>query len=312
MGRIKLIPNSLYDVLTLLKEKTIDQVKEHYQGVHDEGIDKYIQLLSDQDYGFFTDDPTSFPDMSLEWATPSRLTNAILDFAANSNHQIDKIVAQLNMLGCRSLLLRFFEPIEMIAIEGILEVVSRSGINSAEIILVYDEGLASGLKTFHQRFLLVRSVTLHGAPENGEHYFQDMDLHLRLTTDKIASEESCGIVDESLFTSNIEHFTESMQFNSCLNCKVGIDRNGLIKNCPSMKVDYGSISEVSLEAVVNDKDFRKVWTIRKDDINVCKDCEFRHVCTDCRAYVVDDHKSIFPKPLKCNYDPYTATWLKSL
>ena len=47
--------------------------------------------------------------------------------------------------------------------------------------------------------------------------------------------------------------------------------------------------------------------IKKDQISVCKDCEFRYVCTDCRAYTQNSGDQ-YSKPLKCNYDPYTATW----
>jgi len=40
---------------------------------------------------------------------------------------------------------------------------------------------------------------------------------------------------------------------------------------------------------------------------VCKDCEFRYVCTDCRAYRADA-EDLYSKRARCSYDPYTATW----
>jgi hypothetical protein len=40
---------------------------------------------------------------------------------------------------------------------------------------------------------------------------------------------------------------------------------------------------------------------------VCKDCEFRYICTDCRAYLEDPYNE-YSKPLKCGYDPYTGEW----
>ena len=41
--------------------------------------------------------------------------------------------------------------------------------------------------------------------------------------------------------------------------------------------------------------------------NASKDCEFRYICTDCRAYV-EDPEDILSKPLKCGYNPYTGEW----
>ncbi len=49
------------------------------------------------------------------------------------------------------------------------------------------------------------------------------------------------------------------------------------------------------------------WRIKKDMIDVCKICEFRYICPDCRVFITDD-TDILSKPKKCNYDPITAVW----
>ena len=54
-------------------------------------------------------------------------------------------------------------------------------------------------------------------------------------------------------------------------------------------------------------DFKKYWFINKDQIAVCKDCEFRYICTDCRAYI-ENPEDMYSKPLKCAYNPYTSEW----
>ena len=43
------------------------------------------------------------------------------------------------------------------------------------------------------------------------------------------------------------------------------------------------------------------------DRRAYKDCEFRYICTDCRVFIQED-ANILSKPLKCNYNPYTALW----
>ena len=74
-----------------------------------------------------------------------------------------------------------------------------------------------------------------------------------------------------------------------------------------MAKSYGNIKDTSLIDVANSPEFQEVWHIKKDMIHVCKDCEFRHVCTDCRAYV-EDPDDILSKPLKCGHNPYTGEW----
>jgi hypothetical protein len=53
--------------------------------------------------------------------------------------------------------------------------------------------------------------------------------------------------------------------------------------------------------------FKDAWSINKDEILVCRDCEFRYICSDCRVFIEDPH-NIYSKPAKCKYDPYSATW----
>ena len=74
-----------------------------------------------------------------------------------------------------------------------------------------------------------------------------------------------------------------------------------------MQNGFGSVNDTQLKYVVTDKDFTSIWSITKDQISVCKDCEFRHICTDCRVYKENPNDE-FSKPLKCGYSPYTNEW----
>ena len=75
---------------------------------------------------------------------------------------------------------------------------------------------------------------------------------------------------------------------------------------------FGNIKNTSLEEALGQPDFKKYWNLTKDHIEVCKDCEFRYICTDCRAYTERTHTRSegldISKPLKCGYNPYTGEW----
>lgn len=79
-----------------------------------------------------------------------------------------------------------------------------------------------------------------------------------------------------------------------------------------MLQSFGNIKDTTLEDALNHKDFKKYWNLTKDKIEVCKDCEFRYICTDCRAYTERTHENEkgldTSKPLKCGYNPYTGEW----
>ncbi len=74
-----------------------------------------------------------------------------------------------------------------------------------------------------------------------------------------------------------------------------------------MKDSYGNIRDRSLLEAIQAPGFKEKWGISKDHISVCRDCEFRYACSDCRAYL-ENPDDAFSKPLKCGYDPYSATW----
>ena len=45
----------------------------------------------------------------------------------------------------------------------------------------------------------------------------------------------------------------------------------------------------------------------KDHINVCKDCEFRYCCHDCRPDSLSN--DVYAKPWYCTYNPYSGEWI---
>lgn len=73
-----------------------------------------------------------------------------------------------------------------------------------------------------------------------------------------------------------------------------------------MQKEYGHVSSTSLKQLLSNPDFIRTWKISKNEIDTCKVCEFRNICTDCRAYL--DSDSALDKPAKCSYDPITMQW----
>jgi len=118
---------------------------------------------------------------------------------------------------------------------------------------------------------------------------------------------SCDSISFDRMVINMDFYSECINFNSCLNRKISIDAQGNIKNCPSCTQSFGNIKDTTLKQALEHPDFKKFWSITKDQIDVCKDCEFRYMCTDCRVYIKDP-VNIYSQPSKCTYNPYIAKW----
>ncbi|GAA0713659.1 hypothetical protein GCM10009430_05700 [Aquimarina litoralis] len=310
-GSIQLIPNDLYKLIKEHEGNTIVEIKKKYDHKYDTIIDEYFEFLIDHEFVFFTTTPELFPKMSMNWYQPNTITNAIIDVGKQSDYDIHQALENLNELRCKHIEFRFFKKISLKEIKTIVAFLDdiKSSIISIDFTIPFDNNFKiETAQDFMYTYARVSSFRYYGSHENK--FIAPIDNrrgYIIITDTIINNEKCCGVIDSSLFSVNINTFTESQQFNSCLNRKISIDTNGHIKNCPSMMKSYGSIKAISLNEVVEQKEFKKYWNISKDKINVCKDCEFRHVCTDCRAYI-EDPENLYSKPLKCGYDPYTNTW----
>lgn len=310
-GDVKLIPNDLYKILVTYEGKNLKQIKQAYHHKYDTTIDEYFQFLLDNEFILFTTTPELFPKMSMDWYAPNEITHAILDIGKDSNYDIHKALKDLNKLHCKHIEMRFFRNVTLAALEVIVQFLDtlQSSILSIDFTIPYSNGFdTETMQDFLINFPRVSSFRMYGAAENT--FIPPIDVkrgYIIYSKNILKSEKCCGVIDPGLFSINIKTFTESLQHNSCLHGKTAIDVDGNIKNCPSMQTSFGSIEKTSISEAIRDTSYKQNWNVTKDQIQVCRDCEFRHICTDCRAYI-ENPKNPYSKPLKCGYDPYTNTW----
>jgi SPASM domain peptide maturase of grasp-with-spasm system len=307
----QLIPNSLFEILTKFPDKSIEEIKFSYKNEFDETIDEYLDFLVQKEYFFYCekDELELFPEIDLTWDNPSILTNAIVDIDKNSSHNFNEIVNQFELLGTKHFQLRCYDIKSISFFEGVLNELEERAILSVEFIIkASEETSLENLEILTGKFPRIHNLIVHSANENKVAKVDSTKIGNIIFTNQVIDNQShCGIISPDYFSINIQTFTESQKHNTCLNRKISIDVNGEIKNCPSMTKSYGNIRDTTLIEAIEKPGFKDMWFIHKDQIEVCKDCEFRHICTDCRAYIQDPN-NIYSKPAKCSYDPYTATW----
>ncbi len=304
------IPNSLYHILTEDKRISLDILKVKYPKNIDT-IEEYFQFLIDEDLGFFCPESelNEFPDLDLAWKNPSDITNAIID--VDNTTEIDSlklVLQQLDILKCSSVQVRIFTDLANEVITRISKYFENSRIRSVDIILKYDESKSvSFFKYLVESNQRIFSFIIHSSPFEDIIDIKGWNSQCIYTQKVIDSPLCCGVTNPNYFTVNLPFFTESQNHNTCLNRKISIDTSGNIKNCPSMVKSYGNIKDTQLSDVLVKPNFKDLWLINKDKIEVCKDCEFRHICIDCRA-ILQNPDNIYSKPSKCKYNPYEAIW----
>jgi SPASM domain peptide maturase of grasp-with-spasm system len=312
-GRFRIIPNALYIILTKFRKNTLTEIKEYFEQEHAAFIDEYFDFLKQNEFGFFCskEEQKRFPKLNIEHETASIISNCIIDINKHSTYDFRKLFLELEKLHCHFWQIRVYGDFSLAEIEDVLRKAEHIHLNSIHLIMSYHESMSPDkIVAFYDRYPIVR-VDFYAVPLSliGKYILLCKPHPLQFHEKKIVNETHCGNITAQYFNPNLKLFSESQQHNSCLNQKISVDVNGEIKNCPSMAKSYGNIKNTSLKEALDKKGFKDVWNINKNKILVCKDCEFRHICTDCRAYI-EDPADIHSKPLKCGYNPYTTKWEK--
>jgi radical SAM protein with 4Fe4S-binding SPASM domain len=96
---------------------------------------------------------------------------------------------------------------------------------------------------------------------------------------------------------------------TCWSGKIAVAPSGDVYPCIfSRELATGNVLRASLRSVLEGERLQDLWSIDKAQIPVCRDCEFRYGCFDCRALAYKQTRELRSKPPECAYDPYSGTW----
>lgn len=107
-----------------------------------------------------------------------------------------------------------------------------------------------------------------------------------------------------------KEFIKNFSGNSCWQGKINIGCNGQISPCimgeklinPKYSVFTNTIEEI-LEEYLQ----KELWSISRDSIEICGDCEYRYVCKDCRPIAIKT-ENLYERGDMCKYNPYERRW----
>lgn len=304
-----LVPNSLlllFDENHVFKTDVVEKTQES-----ERIIKEYVDFLIENELCFYCNESlvSNFPVLDIDaWDYPAYVTNAVIELDFRRPEEGIRFLKEL----AGTCLTRHFEVhtvgiVDVDMADRVLTLIDDLDLYSYNLVIGFNaKEQYQGIAMLQEHYKIFRTI-VHSA-DRDDIILSDKAGWGNIFLQKLPfSHNQCGVVDVNYFANNLEHISESHQHNTCLNRKIAIDKDGNIKNCLSMCRNHGHIKTVNVKDVIRDPMFTQYWHIKKDDIAICKDCEFRHICTDCRAFT-EDPEDIYSKPLKCGYDPYTNEW----
>lgn len=317
-GRISTFQSAYYPFFELFGQHRVGEILAMLSEDDHPSFLDFLGFLLDNEYACLMADPGAFPPIPSSWDAPCVIQDAIIDVDAQ-HHDYDKLVSELDALGCQHLQVRCYS--RRFGTSDLVELARLchgTSIQTLQAILSYDpERSDDDYSAVVRNNRIIISVIVHSADED-RRFVVDRgargasaaltEVEIRFSARRLESHLDCGAITmKDLLVPSTPTFNELRHFNGCLNRKISVDADGHLRNCPAMPESFGHHAEVSLVAVANDERFRGPWRVKKDEIEVCRDCPYRYACTDCRAFL-EETAAAHGKPLKCGYDPYSDTW----
>ncbi len=317
--RHKYIPLSLFEILNQAKEKNIKDLLGLYEKKYHKLILQHFKQLEKEGFGFYTDDPSQFPDLNMEWDHPGIISNAIIDWTKphkekankfyNCQSGSDKVNEFIEELGCEGV--QLIVPSDIKKAEAILKRFDERRVKSLELITDYVSKVHSKqLIAMAEKYFRVFFICFYNSPEfkevEGKH-----NVRITYLDTPIKAAEAYKLKAERWpFVINIPFFTESQKHHTYFNRKIYISTIGEIKNAPECEEVIGNINTQSIEELIQaikKESNQKYWHVSKDICDVCKHCEFRYMCMDNRIPYLRQNGEWYHKE-ECTYNPYIAKW----
>jgi len=301
----KLIPNDLFDILNKYKNNTIDDIKKDYEETQHKIIDEYFNMLIEKEFIFFCDkdELELFIDIEPEWDYPGQISNAILELPMPNEVLISALLS-LDKLGCRFIQFRSLEVLDLSYVAEILNRLNNKDLDYIELISKWGNENIDDINIILQNNQRLRVWYFHGAERTN--VIQNKKLKRQkiiFSNDKKITHSDFHVNSKFYFHVNIMLFFESLHYNNYYNRKVCISKEGYVKNCLSLDKNYGKITLLNkIENIIQADEYKLLWSINKDKIAICKDCEFRYMCVDSTPleYKNEEWHKVNP----CFYNPY--------
>lgn len=105
-------------------------------------------------------------------------------------------------------------------------------------------------------------------------------------------------------------FLKKKTGHNCWQDRLCVKSDGNIMPCVMAREEIcGNVKLKSLSEIIDSENFTKLQSFSKDKVLICKDCEYRYTCTDCRPVAKAlSHGDLYAKEKTCLYNPYNGKW----
>ncbi|MEX2483078.1 MAG: hypothetical protein WED10_00865, partial [Brumimicrobium sp.] len=236
-----------------------------------------------------------------EFHFPAIVSNSIIEFDRNPSFKdLKKILLLIEGLTCKHIVIIFNYKINLQSLDDLFSFIQKRTI--CEFTLISNFSKEVYTDSFVEKLSLTnryKNLVFYNSPFNK--VLEGFIFYLKSGREPKFNKH----INE--FKPNWVLFSESQNHHTYFNRKLYIGTKGEIKNAPESDEIFGSIHDINnskeLKEIVRQLAFQKHWLVHKEITDVCKNCEFRHMCVDNRLPYQRSKNEWYHKH-ECNYNPY--------
>ena len=263
-------------------------------------LKEYYDFLVNHDLIFFTDCPSCFPELTLNYDYPGVISNCIIEL--NSNIIDEKKTRVLDTLNISAFEIIVEYKSQFKELCDLMPLIETTRCRSICISII------NGMFDQHELELLTKNSNKlthifysHDIEELGSNLLNGVSLIRKKT---LINQDSYT----PRFVVNLSFYIEAINYNPFFNKKLYIDKKGRVSNFPQSNIkEQFPLSKRQFINLIENDVFGKFWSLNKDFIENCKHCEHRYMCFDNRIPVKNLNNN-WEYSSSCNYNPYLAKW----
>jgi len=257
--------------------------------------DDYIDVIIKNKWGILCSayEVAFFPPMSLNWEQPYLINNALILINEDGNG-LFQILSSLgaNPILCKYVTLVAFQYIDETKLKIVFDIIDNFPYITFDVYLTFSREINYSAVKRNVKNMVIFSA--------------DKDLK---SNDVIYTSNAIefDFISPSYFNCNVSTFAESQHHNIYYNSKIIIDENNYVINNVQSRNRIALFEPHKLHEILYLLKAENLWDLPKDQIDVCKTCEFRYMCSDMCQIIKRTDGSFF-RSKECLYNPFIAKW----
>jgi len=269
-NELHFVPNGLIDVLLLydFQNKSVEEILSIENCSERKlRVQEYIEFIVTNDLGILDDKTTiaGLSDLNKNFYADSKIESVIFELDCRSEWNITSCLQKLDLCGAKFLEIRFLDYESFVNnIQEIQIGLNHHTIETVRILVPFNLNIQIYLEENIKHFSRLNLLTIYNTTSGFE--LSENKINIVFSSQEFVSSECCGNVSAEYFTINTKTYIENRKHNNCLAYKISINKDGIVKNCPSLKEEFGNVDQAEFFKLISNQDFQKYWSITKDQI----------------------------------------------